>query len=68
MSLRALLIDSGAAKHFIAIGALVLWVLFCAAAYAGLERLFPRLLLANRASPCGEGSSPGNTGRHPTGL
>jgi hypothetical protein len=47
MNLRAILIDSGALRHLIAVGGLLLWVLVCAAVYAGLERLFPALLLGN---------------------
>jgi hypothetical protein len=47
MSLRALLMESAAARHVIAGGSLVLWVLLCAVIYAGLERLLPSLLLGN---------------------
>jgi hypothetical protein len=45
MSLRAVLIESGALRHVIAGGGLLLWVLVCAAICAGFERLFPGLML-----------------------
>lgn len=48
MNLRALLIDSGALRHLIAVGGLVLWVFVSAAIYAFLERLFPGVLLTNQ--------------------
>ncbi len=48
MNLRTLLIESGALRHLIAVGGLVLWVLVCAAIYAFLERLVPGVLLTNQ--------------------
>jgi hypothetical protein len=51
MNLRTLLIESGALRHLIAVGGLVLWVLVCAAIYAFLERLVPGVLLTNQRRP-----------------
>jgi hypothetical protein len=48
MNLRTLLIESGALRHLIAVGGLVLWVLVCAAIYAFLERLVPGVLLTTQ--------------------
>lgn len=58
MNLRAILIDSGALRHLIAIGGLSLWVLVCAAIYAGLERLFPGFFLGNARQDDLSGAAP----------
>ena len=58
MNLRAILVDSGALRHLIAIGGLSLWVLVCAAIYAGLERLFPGFLLGNARHDDLSGAAP----------
>ncbi len=59
MNLRSLLIESGALRHLIAVGGLVLWVFVCAAIYALLERLLPGLLLTNqRATELSDTESP----------